>query len=91
MNIQIMFGIKMVKSNNAHKEQIVIILFQKRLLLNLTIMNVKKILVLILTTSMINNLTKIQYHVLNHVIMFITIINTKNRIIKYVQINNHVI
>ena len=40
---------------------------------------------------MINNLTKIQYHVLNHVIMFITIINTKNRIIKYVQINNYVI
>ena len=46
MIMQIMFGIKMVKSNNAHKEQIVIILFQKRHLLNLIIMNAKKILVL---------------------------------------------
>ena len=91
MNIQIMFGIKMMKSNNAHKEQIVIILFQKRHLFNLIIMNVKKILVLTLTTSMINNLTKIQYHVLNHVITFITIINTNNRIIRFVQISNHVI
>ena len=40
---------------------------------------------------MINNLTKIQYHVLNNVIMFITIINTKNKIIRFVQISNHVI
>ena len=46
MIILIMFGIKMVKSNNAHKEQIVIILFQKRHLLNLITMNVKKTLVL---------------------------------------------
>ena len=47
MIMQIMFGIKMVKSNNVHKEQIVIISFQKRHLLNLTTMNVRKILVLI--------------------------------------------
>ena len=47
MILLIMFGIKMVKLNNVHKEQIVIILFQKRHLFNLIIMNVKKILVLI--------------------------------------------
>ena len=40
---------------------------------------------------MINNLTKIQYHVLNHVRMFITIINIKNKIIRFVQISSHVI
>ena len=42
----IMFGIKTEILNNVHKEQIVTILFQKRHLLNMITMNVKKTLVL---------------------------------------------
>lgn len=43
--IRIMYGIKMEMLNNVHKRQIVIILFQRKLTLNLMIMNVNKILV----------------------------------------------
>ena len=87
---RIVYGIKTEMLNNVHKEQIVTILFQKKLILNLIIMNVRKIHAWILIIFIKIIIMKIQFHVYLNVIMYIIITRIKIRVIRYVQINNNV-